>query len=131
MVGKKDLNQVTGLKTVPKKGYLFVSRLDPSTTIEQLESYVKQSFPEAKCEALESKYPDVYAFFKIIINIDNVDKTMDTAVLATGCISYKVFSQETNCNTGNLKHFKNIKSSISKTVHIVLKFFIGLSNVYS
>lgn len=94
IVGKKTVNKDSGLSTVPKKGYLFVSRLAPTMTVAHLETYVKESFPEATCEMLKSKYPDAYASFKVIINDSNIDLAMDTEIWPQGTLVTKFFQKK-------------------------------------
>lgn len=93
VVGNKSITNDIGLKTVPKKGYLFVSRLDPSTTVQSLESFVKESFPEAQCEPLKSKFPNSYASFKITINSDNIARALDTNIWPQGVLVTRFFQR--------------------------------------
>ena len=52
IVGQKNINKDLGIKTIPNETFLFVSRLAPDTTVEDLQNYARQNFPEATCETL-------------------------------------------------------------------------------
>lgn len=45
-----------GLKGIPKRAYLHVSRLDPNTTDSEITDYVKRFVSEVKCEKMSSKH---------------------------------------------------------------------------
>lgn len=91
VVGGNSSSNNNMLKTVPKKTYLFVSRLDPSTTVNMLEDYVKVNFPEVKCEPLKAKYPEHYSSFKITINEENLEKAMDSKQWPQGALVMRYF----------------------------------------
>lgn len=91
IVGDQCSSKDSRIKTVPKKAYLFVSRLDPDTTVEMLSKYIKENFAEAICEPLKSRYPETYASFKITINMDNLSKAMDASVWPMGALVTRYF----------------------------------------
>ena len=61
---EKSLN----IKAIPNKAFLYVSRLHPSTKQNDVELFLKQVIPEAVCEQVESKFPQYYASFKVMVN---------------------------------------------------------------
>ena len=67
-------NKIEG---VPKIISLHVYRLPPSTKSEDVLNFLKPKFPEAKCEPLSSRNPDLYSSFKVDIFINNFDLAMD------------------------------------------------------
>nr|XP_023028606.1 uncharacterized protein LOC111516703 [Leptinotarsa decemlineata] len=71
-------NKETGsVKVVPKHVSLHVYRLDPQTTVNELQQSLVGSFPEVNCEALNSKFPSIYFSFKVTFYEDNFKKVMD------------------------------------------------------
>lgn len=75
----------TGLHCAPKLSFLHVYKLHPSTTTEQLTSYLKPSFPEVSCEKMNSRYPEYYSSFKIVVNELNSAKAEDPSLWPAGC----------------------------------------------
>lgn len=65
------------IKSIPKKAFLFVSRLHPKTTNKQLEDYLRPRFPEV-CVEVEnfSKNPEYYASYKVTVNLENLEKVL-------------------------------------------------------
>lgn len=51
-----------------------VSRLRPDTTAESLRDFLKGRFSSVECERLQSRYPDSYASFKVLIPSSEYDK---------------------------------------------------------
>lgn len=87
-------SQVMGLKTVPKKTFLFISRLDPTTTVDMMNKFVKLSFPEAHCELLNSKFPNLYSSFKVTINLNNLDRALDATEWPQGALVTRFFQKK-------------------------------------
>ena len=56
-----------------RKAHIFVSRLGPDTTTDQLKNYVKDSFDkDVEATKLQTKYP-TYSSFVISCNLDDKD----------------------------------------------------------
>ena len=91
-------NNVT-LKTVPKKAFLYVSRLHPDTTCQNLMNFLKPKFPEIQCASLESKYPDNYSSFKVTINLENNKVAMDSATWPDGAYVSRFFHRRAPLKT--------------------------------
>ena len=68
---------IVKLKGVAKTVSLHVYRLSPSTTVDQVEQFLKADFPEVKCEKLNSRQPDVYSSFKVDVYEDNLEAVMN------------------------------------------------------
>ncbi|CAG9825631.1 unnamed protein product [Phaedon cochleariae] len=86
IIGKNTENNL--VKGVPKFTTLHVSRINKDTTSEALTELLHKHFPEATCEAMNSRYPDSYSSFKVKIRNDNFNKAMDPEVWPYGtCIS--------------------------------------------
>ncbi|KAJ3655761.1 hypothetical protein Zmor_014875 [Zophobas morio] len=65
------------LLVAPKKAFWYVSRLRPGTTVQQVVDFLNPDFPEVRCEPIDSKYPQHYSSFKVIVNLANKDNIMD------------------------------------------------------
>lgn len=79
------------VKAAPKVTFLYVSRIDPTTTTDQMHNFLTKDFPEAKCELVTSKFPDRYASFKVIINSENAGKALDPNRWPSGVYVNKFF----------------------------------------
>lgn len=55
------------MEEIQKYKALYVSNLKPTTTVGDLEDFLKQNFADVKCEPLKSRYPDSYASFKVFM----------------------------------------------------------------
>lgn len=67
----------TSVEGVEKFKAFHVSNLKPSTTVEDLQSFLNKNFAIAKCEKLSSKYPDSYSSFKVLIPDSDYEKALD------------------------------------------------------
>lgn len=82
-------NKNSDIKATPKNVSLHVYRLAPDTTVEDLTNVLKINFPEAICEKLNSRFPDIYSSFKVTINDYNFKKATDSSLWPNGaCISH-------------------------------------------
>ncbi|KAJ3655536.1 hypothetical protein Zmor_014662 [Zophobas morio] len=77
VIGTSQSDQSNMLKAAPKKALLYVSRLRPGTTEDQILNFLKNDFPEVKVQPLVAKYPEYYSSFKIIVDLVNKEKAMD------------------------------------------------------
>lgn len=91
IVGKSK--QVTEIKTAPRKSFLHISRLSPETTVAQITKVVKQTFPEAVCEQLQSKYPEHYTSFKVTIDLENFEKALNPELWPSGTYVSRFFQK--------------------------------------
>lgn len=82
--GSGNVSEVSDIRAVPKLGYVHVYRLDPNTREETVSNYIKSIVPDSKCEILTSKFPDVYASFKVTLPLNDVDKIMNPSVWPVG-----------------------------------------------
>lgn len=75
IVGECD--EISQIKTAPKKAYLFISRLHPTITSKQLGNYLRPKFPEADTEDGNlSQHPENYSF-KVTIDLTNLEKALE------------------------------------------------------
>ncbi|KAJ3653054.1 hypothetical protein Zmor_018972 [Zophobas morio] len=72
IIGKKDNSGP--LKASQAKAYLYVRRLDKNTTVNDLQTYLAEDFPEVKCELLDNKFETNQSRFKVTINLENLEK---------------------------------------------------------
>lgn len=79
------------LKAVPKKSFLFVSRIRPNTDKSALKAHLVQYFPEAEVEDLTSSYPEVYKSFKVIVNQTSFEDALDSSKWPSGAYVTKFF----------------------------------------
>lgn len=81
----------TGLKVATKRFQVFISRLHPSTSMTDLQTYLNQNFPDSKCEELHSRFPEHYKSFKISIEENHKDQIMDPNFWPSGVYINKFF----------------------------------------
>lgn len=86
-----NLKHISNIKVVPKKSFLYVSRLYPSTKCEDVVKLLKNEFPEVLCETLTTKYPEHYAFFKVTLNLNNLSRAMNPDFWPNGCYVSRFF----------------------------------------
>lgn len=82
---------VPGVKAVPKKSFIYVSRFAPETTVDSVKGVVSSLCQEVECEQLRSKYPQFYSSFKITVNAANKDKVMDPGIWPAGIYINRFF----------------------------------------
>nr|CAI5850543.1 unnamed protein product [Callosobruchus analis] len=75
---------VTSIQANPKKGFLFISRLQPNTDPKDIVAALRKDFPEVTCEKLVSKHPELYSSFKVTVNHYNLDAALKPSVWAEG-----------------------------------------------
>lgn len=81
-------NKEDTVKGVPKSVELHVYRVEKDATVESFTKLVRKNFPEATCEILNSKHPDLYKSFKVTILEENFRKSMNPDLWPHGsCIS--------------------------------------------
>ncbi|KAJ3656835.1 hypothetical protein Zmor_015880 [Zophobas morio] len=65
------------LKTVPRRSFIHVYRLNPSTTTKDIEDHLCMSnIRTFGVEKLQSRYPDLYSSFKVTIDHKDQDVAM-------------------------------------------------------
>lgn len=81
VVGRKvNSDNSMKLKGVSKVVSLHVYRLDPETKSDDLIEFLKSDFPVMSCEKLNSRYPDLYASFKIDITEDCLQTALNPEI---------------------------------------------------
>lgn len=90
VIGEKITGD-TNLKVVPKKAFIFVSRLEPGTKSEAIVELIKTEMPEAQCEELKSKFPQIYTSFKVTVDMQNLDKIMNSKLWPSGAYVSRFF----------------------------------------
>ena len=93
VIGKSVEPSLTGIKSVPKASSLFVFRLDPVTTCEDLIKYLEKDFPEVTCEKLRSKYPSCYSSFKVTIYQHNTSTALKPLTWPNGILVTRFFQK--------------------------------------
>lgn len=73
------------IQGVEKLKALHVSRLNPATSVVDLHNFLSRKFTFVKCETLQSRYPDTYASFKVLIPHGEFDKAKDAANWPKNC----------------------------------------------
>lgn len=82
---------------VEKLRAFHVSRLKPSTTTEDLQTFLNKNFRDVKCEQLQSKYPESYSSFKVLIRNDEFEKVQDSSNWPNNaCVNYYFHRQRRN-----------------------------------
>nr|CAI5866479.1 unnamed protein product [Callosobruchus analis] len=59
---------VASIQANPKKGFLFVSRLQANIDPKDIIAALRKDFPEMTCEKLVSKHPELYSSFKVTVH---------------------------------------------------------------
>lgn len=95
IVGKGN-NKEGPLKAADKKITLYISRLQPNTTLEDITSFLKNDFPEVICENGQSKYPAHYSSFKITISDSNYNSIMNPDIWPKGIYINRFFRKRYN-----------------------------------
>lgn len=72
------------IKAAPKKAYLYVTRLEKNTKADTLQNYLKSTFPEVECLRLENKFNSNHERFKVTINFDNLQESLNSAIWPMG-----------------------------------------------
>lgn len=67
----------TTIEGIEKYKILHVSNLKPDTTVDGMTTFLKQNFTDVKCEAIQSRYPDCYASFKVMIPSSQFQKALE------------------------------------------------------
>lgn len=96
---KKRNNMIIGssksttLISAPKKSlfHIHVSRLDPSTTVEDFHRFVNETITDFTCEKLKSKQPDIYSSFKLSFPSVYASKLNDPTFWPEGVTVNKFF----------------------------------------
>lgn len=91
--GKKNV-----INAISKNAYIFVSRLSPNTTADEMISFLQDDYPEVKCAVLNSKYPESYSSFKVTVNLDNLERIMKTDQWPAGTIVTRFFHSKEKRN---------------------------------
>lgn len=65
------------LKSAPKRGYIHVSRLDPSTKADDVYKFSSQICEILQCETITSRHPEIYSSFKLTIPFENMDALLN------------------------------------------------------
>nr|CAI5862212.1 unnamed protein product [Callosobruchus analis] len=84
-------NSSTLVKAVPRLAQLHVSRIDPSTSVADLQKLLSEHFPEVKCEVFTPKHPSVYSSFKVSIHESNFKKAMSPDIWPFGASVRRFF----------------------------------------
>lgn len=81
-------NMLADIKGVPKFVDLHVYRLQPTTTKDDLESFLRPHFPEVSCSAMTSRHPHLYSSFKVKIFGNHFSKAMEPTLWPeNACVS--------------------------------------------
>ena len=87
----------TSVKAATKVSYLYVTRLDKDTTVEELIDYLKaKSFLEISCEKMTAKRPDLYSSFKVGAPIHQINALKAPEIWPAGVYINRFFWKNTN-----------------------------------
>lgn len=94
-------NDASQLKAIPKKAYLYVTRLMKNTEATVLQKYLKTEFPEVECTKLENNFDSNYERFKVTINYSNLEKSHNAHIWPVGAHVSRFFHprRKINCTT--------------------------------
>ncbi|KAJ3661238.1 hypothetical protein Zmor_005644 [Zophobas morio] len=98
IIGTRDNTDVNHIKAIPKKAFLYVTRIAKDISSDTLENYLKGSFPEAVCEILENKFDSPFSRFKVIIDYINLEKSQDPKLWPAGVQISRFFHARKNRN---------------------------------
>lgn len=86
---------ISSLKVAPRKGFIYVSRLAPDTTADEVCELLKPEFPEVTCHQLETKYPQYYSAFKVTVHLHNFETALKPNHWPSGCYVTRYFHRKT------------------------------------
>lgn len=81
----------TLLKSVPKAGYIHVSRLDPATRAEDVQEFAARICRVLRCESLASKHPESYSSFKLTVPCENIGLLLNADLWPKGVLVQRFF----------------------------------------
>lgn len=90
IIGSNSEN-VISLKQPLKLAFLHVYKLHPETTVADVKNFLEPIFPEVQVEQLNSKYPNYYSSFKVIINETKLDAAMTPTLWPAGACVNRFF----------------------------------------
>ena len=99
IIGKKDNSGP--LKASQAKAYLYVRRLAKNTTVNDLQTYLAEDFPEVKCELLDNKFETNQSRFKVTINLENLEKIKNPDYWPYGTLVSRFFHPKNPKNHQN------------------------------
>ena len=99
IIGKKDNSGP--LKASQAKAYLYVRRLAKNTTVNDLQTYLAEDFPEVKCELLDNKFETNQSRFKVTINLENLEKIKNPDYWPYGTLVSRFFHPKNPKNRQN------------------------------
>lgn len=99
IVGKKVINESSGLKAAVRKAFLHVYKLHPDTELDTLTAYLQPTFPEVKIEKITSLRPEHYSSFKVEVDFDNMEKIKDPELWPAGTCVNRFFHRKKTAET--------------------------------
>lgn len=83
----------TALQSAPRKrlSHIHITRLSPSTSVEDINKFLNNITTNFTCEQLKSKQPDIYSSFKITFPSEYETKLMDPELWPEGIMINKFF----------------------------------------
>lgn len=66
----------SSVEGIEKYKAFHVSNLKPSTTVEELQTFLGKNFTGVRCELVKSRYPESYASFKVLIKESEFEKVL-------------------------------------------------------
>jgi len=95
-IGTAKGNRLRCAPSAPKKRHIFVSKLDPSTTENEVcDSVSKATGLEIKCVKLQARF-NTYASFRIEVGVEDFDKLLDPDVWDEGILVKPFFGRLTH-----------------------------------
>lgn len=91
MIGQMDINNQASLKMIKRHSFFHVYKTHPDTTVEELTTFLKPTFPDVVCDKLNSMYPHYYSSFKVTIDESDLEKAMKPSSWPKGAWVNKFF----------------------------------------
>ena len=88
--GTNSTSKLTAVPRPPRSRALFVSRLDPTTTVDDIAAILSSVVKTCVCTQLPSRHMS-YASFHIAVEWDDFDKVNDANVWPIGCLFRQFF----------------------------------------
>lgn len=88
--GTNSTSKLTAVPRPPRSRALFVSRLDPTTTVDDIAAILSNVVKTCVCTPLPSRHVS-YASFHIAVEWDDFDKVNDASVWPIGCLFRQFF----------------------------------------
>lgn len=84
------------IAAVPRRASIYVSRIQPGTSVDDMKHFLGDDFPGVDCELMQSKHPNQYSSFRVYLNCEDVNRALDPNRWPVGVFVNKFFMRRQN-----------------------------------